>query len=111
MPSKGRFSGVSSSDGSAPALTAPRQRGFSQRDLRRGHDINGRTNASAGEAALPPPRHWRVLVDGLEGVPEVVGRDLARGVHKLDLPCKDVDSAATADVTAYGTDHAEKLRG
>jgi len=34
-----------------------------------------------------------------------------RGVHKLDLPCKDADSAATADVTAYGTDHAEKLRG
>jgi hypothetical protein len=31
-------------------------------------------------------------------------------VRKLDLPCKDADSAATADVTAYGTDHAEKLR-
>jgi hypothetical protein len=25
--------------------------------------------------------------------------------------CKDADSAATADATAYGTDHAEKLRG
>jgi len=25
--------------------------------------------------------------------------------------CKDTDSAATADVTACGTDHAEKLRG
>jgi hypothetical protein len=34
-----------------------------------------------------------------------------RGVHKLDLPCKNADSAATGDVTAYGTDQAEKLRG
>jgi hypothetical protein len=32
-------------------------------------------------------------------------------VHKLDLPCEDADSAAATDVTAYGTDHAEKLRG
>jgi hypothetical protein len=32
-------------------------------------------------------------------------------VHKLDLPCKDADSAATADATAYGPDHAETLRG
>jgi hypothetical protein len=32
-------------------------------------------------------------------------------VHKLDLPCKDAESGATADVTACGTDHAEKLRG
>ena len=39
------------------------------------------------------------------------GTHVARGVHKLDRPCKDADSAATADVTAYGTDHAEKLRG
>jgi hypothetical protein len=29
-----------------------------------------------------------------------------RGVHKLDPPCKDAHSAATADVTACGTDHA-----
>src|SRR6266540_951864 len=35
----------------------------------------------------------------------------ARGVHKLDLPCKEADSAATADVTAYGTDDAEKPKG
>jgi hypothetical protein len=33
------------------------------------------------------------------------------GVHKLDLPCKDADLATTADVTAYGSDQAEKLRG
>jgi hypothetical protein len=30
-----------------------------------------------------------------------------RGVHKLDLPYKKADSGATADVTAYGTDHTE----
>jgi hypothetical protein len=35
----------------------------------------------------------------------------ARGVYKLDLPCKDADSAASADDAAYGMDHAEKLRG
>jgi hypothetical protein len=35
----------------------------------------------------------------------------AVGMHKLDLPCKDTDSAATADVTADGTDHPEKLIG
>jgi hypothetical protein len=28
-------------------------------------------------------------------------------VQKLDLPCKNADSAATADVTAYGADDAE----
>jgi hypothetical protein len=35
----------------------------------------------------------------------------ARGVHKLDLPCNKANSAATADIITYGTDHAEKLRG
>jgi hypothetical protein len=34
-----------------------------------------------------------------------------RGVHKLDLPCNDADSPASADVAAHGADHAEKLRG
>jgi hypothetical protein len=34
-----------------------------------------------------------------------------RGVQKLDPPCKSADSVATADVTAYRVDHAEKLRG
>jgi hypothetical protein len=28
-------------------------------------------------------------------------------VHKLDLPCKDADSAAGAAVAACGMDHAE----
>jgi hypothetical protein len=47
---------------------------------------------------------------------EIIGRDeeldsISRGVQKLDRPCKDADSAATADLTVYGTDHAEKLRG
>ena len=40
------------------------------------------------------------------------GRSRASGgVHKLDLPCKDADPAASADIAAYGMDYAEKLRG
>jgi hypothetical protein len=34
-----------------------------------------------------------------------------RGVHNLDHPCKHGDSAATTEVTAHRTDHAERLRG
>jgi hypothetical protein len=32
---------------------------------------------------------------------------LGAWVDKLDLPCKDADSPARADVAAHGMDHAE----
>jgi hypothetical protein len=51
------------------------------------------------------------------GVTLLVGRRARKSaperawVHEHDLPGKNTDSAATADVTAYGTDHSERLRG
>jgi hypothetical protein len=39
------------------------------------------------------------------------GEALPVGCTELDFPCKDTDLAAAADIAAYGTDHAKKLRG
>jgi hypothetical protein len=63
--------------------------------------------ADADHAVLGVRNHAHQELAGVQ----LDGQLFTRGVHKLDRPCKDTASAAAADVTAYGTDDAEKLRG